>query len=160
MRTGKSLSEALLFASTNPPFDNRLFIVHENCKLRIPAELVVYTNCCFCFVFTFRTILVHNMFCRCCKLLKKIYLNSSKLSPFVFQTVFTWSSLYENKVSFTKPFQASPCWSVKKSYMDLTVENRLFVNKKYWIPEIVSWTAQSYTPINSLNSWNFAMKKL
>ena len=68
------MSEALIFASTNPQYDNRLFIVHENCKLRIPAEHVVYTNCCFCFVLTFRTILVHNMFCRCCELLKKIYL--------------------------------------------------------------------------------------
>ena len=72
--TGKSMSEALIFASTNPQYDNRLFIVHENCKLRIPAEHVVYTNCCFCFVLTFRTILVHNMFCRCCELLKNIYL--------------------------------------------------------------------------------------
>ena len=49
-------------------------IVHENCKLRIPAEHVVYTNYWFCFVLTFRTILVHNMFRRCCELLKKIYL--------------------------------------------------------------------------------------
>ena len=32
--TGKSLSEALIFASNNPQYDNRLFIVHENCKLR------------------------------------------------------------------------------------------------------------------------------
>ena len=72
--TGKSLSEALISASTNPQHDDRLFIVHENCKLRIPAEHVVYKNCCFCFVLTFRTILVHNMFCRCCELLKKIYL--------------------------------------------------------------------------------------
>ena len=47
--TGKSLSEALIFASTNPQYDDRLFIVHENCKLRIPAEHVVYTSCCFCF---------------------------------------------------------------------------------------------------------------
>ena len=60
--TGKSLSEALIFASTNPQYDDRLFIVHENFKLRIPAEHVVYTNCCFCFVLTFRTIYVHNMF--------------------------------------------------------------------------------------------------
>ena len=28
--TGKSLSEALNFASTNPQYDDRLFIVHEN----------------------------------------------------------------------------------------------------------------------------------
>ena len=79
-RTGKSLSEALIFASTNPQYDNRLLIVHESCKLRILTEHVVYTNCCFCFVLTFRTILVHNMFCRCCELLKKIYLYISDYS--------------------------------------------------------------------------------
>ena len=38
----------------------------------------MYTNCCFCFVLTFRTILVHSMFCRCCELLKKIYLYRKK----------------------------------------------------------------------------------
>ena len=27
------MSEALIFASTNPQYDDRLFIVHENCKL-------------------------------------------------------------------------------------------------------------------------------
>ena len=36
--TDKSLSEALIFAINNPQYDDRLFIVHENCKLRIPAE--------------------------------------------------------------------------------------------------------------------------
>ena len=72
--TGKSLSEALIFASTDPQYDNRLIIVQDNCKLKIPAEHVKYTNCCFCLVLTFRTILAYNMFCRCCKLLKKIYL--------------------------------------------------------------------------------------
>ena len=47
--TGKSLSEALIFASTNPKYDERLFkivhwitsSVHENCKLRTPAEHVL-----------------------------------------------------------------------------------------------------------------------
>ena len=47
--TGKSLSEALIFASTSQQYDNTLFIVHDNFKLRIPAEHVVYINCCFCF---------------------------------------------------------------------------------------------------------------
>ena len=45
--TGKSLSEVHVFAFAQ--YDDRLFIVHGNCKLRIPAEHVVYTNCCFCF---------------------------------------------------------------------------------------------------------------
>ena len=46
--TGKSMSEALIFASNNPQYDNRLFIelkveyVHENCKLRTCSEHVVY----------------------------------------------------------------------------------------------------------------------
>ena len=65
------MSEALIFASPNPQYDNRLLIVHKNCMLRIPAEHVVYANCYYCFVLTFRTILVHKMFCRCCELLKK-----------------------------------------------------------------------------------------
>ena len=38
------MSEALIFESTNPQYDDRFFVVHENCKLRIPAEHVVYTN--------------------------------------------------------------------------------------------------------------------
>ena len=68
------MSEAFIFASTNPQYEDRLLITHENCKLIIPAEHDVYTNCCFCFVLTFRTFLVHNILSRCCKLLKKIYL--------------------------------------------------------------------------------------
>ena len=58
--TGKSLSEPLIFASTNPEYDDRLFIElqvqyiripsseHENSKLRTCQEHAVYTNC-FCF---------------------------------------------------------------------------------------------------------------
>ena len=49
--TGKTLTEAPIFASTNPQYDNRLFIVHVNCKLRIPAKHVVYTNYCCCLFF-------------------------------------------------------------------------------------------------------------
>ena len=43
---GKSLSEALIFASTDPQYDNRLFIelltssIHENSKLRTRGEHV------------------------------------------------------------------------------------------------------------------------
>ena len=49
--TGKSFSEALILASTNPQYDKRLLIelqVHEKCKLRTPAEHVVYINCSEC----------------------------------------------------------------------------------------------------------------
>jgi hypothetical protein len=47
--TGKSLSEALIFASTNPQYDNRLFIelqVHENSiQTQTWGEHVVYRDC-------------------------------------------------------------------------------------------------------------------
>ena len=47
--TGKSLSEALIFASTNPQYDDRLFIelqehgVYRNCFCH--TEQFVYTTC-------------------------------------------------------------------------------------------------------------------
>ena len=72
--TGKSLTEALIFATTNPQYDDRLFIelqvqyrkipssnsIHENSKLK-PWE-----TCCVQKLFlTFRTIFVHNMLSPC-----------------------------------------------------------------------------------------------
>jgi hypothetical protein len=36
--TGKSLSEALIFASTNPQFDNRLFIELQLPNMKIPSS--------------------------------------------------------------------------------------------------------------------------
>ena len=46
--TGKSLSESLIFASTNPQYDNRLFIeftisIHENSKLQ-PGKNILCTE--------------------------------------------------------------------------------------------------------------------
>ena len=43
--TGKSLSEALIFASTNPQYDDRLFIALRVQYMKIAcSEHVVYTN--------------------------------------------------------------------------------------------------------------------
>ena len=65
--TDKSLSEALIFASTNTQYDDRLFIELRVQYMKIPSsEHVVYTNC-FVFVLTLRTIYVHNMFSTCCE---------------------------------------------------------------------------------------------
>ena len=36
--TGKSLSEALIFASTNPQYDNRLFIELQVQYMKIPSS--------------------------------------------------------------------------------------------------------------------------
>ena len=61
--TGKSFSEALIFASTNPKHDKRLFI-----ELRVQymkttrSEHVVYINCFECQNKNKKTICVHNMF--------------------------------------------------------------------------------------------------
>ena len=47
--TGKSLSEALIFASTNPQYDERLFIELQDQYMKIASlEDVVYINCSEC----------------------------------------------------------------------------------------------------------------
>ena len=47
--TGKSLSEALIFASTNPQYDDRLFIELLVQYMKIASsEHVVYINCSEC----------------------------------------------------------------------------------------------------------------
>ena len=51
--TGKSLSEALIFASTNPQYDHRLFIELQIQYMKIPSSNLG------------RTIFVPNMFSPC-----------------------------------------------------------------------------------------------
>ena len=55
VHTGKSLSEALIFASTNPQYDNRLFIELPLQYMKIPSsehgENMLYTQIVFCFCF-------------------------------------------------------------------------------------------------------------
>ena len=47
--TGKSFSEALIFASTNPQYDKILFIELQVQCMKIPSsEHVVYINCSEC----------------------------------------------------------------------------------------------------------------
>ena len=59
--TGKSFSEALILASTNPQYEKRLFIdLPVQYMKTTSSEHVVYKNCVF--VLTFKIIYVHNMF--------------------------------------------------------------------------------------------------
>ena len=61
--TGKSLLEALILASSNAKYDKRLFIdLPVQYMKTTSSEYVVYINCFFVFVLTFKTIYVHNMF--------------------------------------------------------------------------------------------------
>ena len=64
---GKSLSEALIFALTNPQYDNRLFIELQVQYMKITSSnLGRWRTCCIQKLFlTFRTIFVHNMFSTC-----------------------------------------------------------------------------------------------
>ena len=64
--TGKSLSEALIFASTNPQYDNRLFIALQVEYMKIPSSKLGRTCCVQKLFLTFRTIFVHvfPMFCK------------------------------------------------------------------------------------------------
>ena len=63
--TGKSLSEALIFASTNPQYDDRLFIELQVQYMKIPSSNLGRTCCVQKLFLTFRTIFVHNMFSPC-----------------------------------------------------------------------------------------------
>ena len=63
--TGKSLSEALIFASTNPLYDGRLFIELQVQCMKIPSSNLGRTCCVQKLFPTFRTIFVHNMFSPC-----------------------------------------------------------------------------------------------
>ena len=60
--TGKSLSEALIFESTNPQYDGRLFIEFQVQYMKIPSSNLGRTSCVQKLFLTFRTIFVHNMF--------------------------------------------------------------------------------------------------
>ena len=66
--TGKSLSEALIFASTNPQYDNRLFIELHVQYMKMPRSNLRRTCCEQKLFLTFRTIFVHNMFSPCLSL--------------------------------------------------------------------------------------------
>ena len=61
IRTGKSLSEALIFASTNPQYDNKLQVQY----MKTPCSEHGRTCCEQKLFLTFRTITVHNMFSPC-----------------------------------------------------------------------------------------------
>ena len=63
--TGKSLSEALIFASTNPQYDDRLFVELQVQYMKIPSSNLGRTCCVQKLFPTFRTIFVHNMFSPC-----------------------------------------------------------------------------------------------
>ena len=65
MSTGKSLSEALIFASTNPQYDDRLFIGLQIQYMKIPSLNLGRTFCVQKLFLTFRTIFVHNIFSPC-----------------------------------------------------------------------------------------------
>ena len=63
--TGKSLSEAPIFASTDPKYDDRLFIELKVQYMKIPSSNLGRTCCVHKLFLTFRTIFVHNMFFPC-----------------------------------------------------------------------------------------------
>jgi hypothetical protein len=63
--TGKSLSEALIFASTNPQYEGRLFIELQVQYMKIPSSNLGRTCCVQKLFLKFRTFFVHNMFSPC-----------------------------------------------------------------------------------------------
>jgi hypothetical protein len=65
INTGKSLSVALIFASTNPQYDDRLFIELQVQYMKIPSSNLGRTCCAQKLFLTFRTFFVPNMFPPC-----------------------------------------------------------------------------------------------
>ena len=65
MSTGKSLSEALIFASTNLQYDDRFLIELQVQYMKIPSSNLGRTCCVQKLFLTFRTIFVPNMFSPC-----------------------------------------------------------------------------------------------
>ena len=63
--TGKSLSEALIFASTNPQYDTKFFIELQVQYMKILSSNLGRTCCVQRLFLTFRTILVHNISSQC-----------------------------------------------------------------------------------------------
>ena len=63
--TGKSLSDALIFASTNPQYDDILFIELQVQYVKIPSSEHGDNIYVQKLILTFRTIYVHNMFLAC-----------------------------------------------------------------------------------------------
>jgi len=66
--TGKSLSEALIFASTNPQYDDRLFIELQVQYMKIPSSEHGENMLCTEIAFEIRNNLckyLHNMFSPC-----------------------------------------------------------------------------------------------
>ena len=59
--TGKTLSEALIFASIKPQYDKRLFIELHVQYMKVTSSNLERTCC----VQTFRTIFVNNIFSPC-----------------------------------------------------------------------------------------------
>ena len=65
MGTVRFLSEARIFASTNPKYNDRLFIELQVQYMKIPSSNLGRTCCVQKLFLTFRTIFVHNMFSPC-----------------------------------------------------------------------------------------------
>ena len=59
------MSEALIFASTNPQYDDRLFIELQFQYMKIPSSNLGRTCCVQKLILTFRKFFVHNMFSPC-----------------------------------------------------------------------------------------------
>ena len=63
--TSDSLSEALIFASTKPQYDERLFIELQVQYMKIPSSNLGRTCCVQKLCLTYRTFFIHDMFSPC-----------------------------------------------------------------------------------------------
>jgi hypothetical protein len=113
LHTGRSLSEALVFASTNPQYDDRFFIELQVQYMKIPSSNLGRTCCIQKLFLTFRT----NIYTTCSpyvlgkeELLTKIYLylcSPNCLGPFLFQNQCLLTSQFAFWRDFFSEFLSS-----------------------------------------------------
>ena len=94
MNKSKSMSEALIFASTNPQHDNSLFIELRVQYMKIASSEHLQNMLCTQIGFL---IYVHNMFCRCSELAIFMYCTCNSMN-----TLLSYYGLVDARISATE----------------------------------------------------------
>ena len=124
--TGRSLPEALIFASTNPHYDDRLFIELQVQYMRIPSSNLGRTCCVQKLFLTFRTIIVHNIFSPCSAKKKRFW--QSFTCTFQRYTLFTVHTLFINAHLISYYCYVQQGFLTFLSVLHLSKENHQVIN--------------------------------
>ena len=138
INTGKSLSEAPIFASTNPQYDNRLFIELQVQYMKIQSSNLGRTCCVQKLFLTFKTIFIHNMFSPCSAKIRA----SDKDSPVLFKYLISTTLFLffkskanvkkSNSKSFSSPHSVLLLQKVRKMVSRVGFEDTRTMGTKFF----------------------------